>query len=110
MLCTERLSPEILLCIFEGDLKTADLYLKPEGLNFGADVQTDGSYNKEIITGGKTIEIPFKEKGTAYKRLDLMAIAQNIKAKTDKAVTAAEFGMEMIDGSNKGRFIRGRPT
>jgi hypothetical protein len=39
----ETLSPNLLLCLFEGDLKTADIHQKPEGLHLGFDIYKDAS-------------------------------------------------------------------
>jgi hypothetical protein len=55
MIRMERLGPEILLCLYEDkeknicDIKTAELYLKPEGLHFGLDEES-GALKKELRT------------------------------------------------------------
>lgn len=52
----ERLSPNVLLCLFAGEVKTVDIHLKPETLHFGVSLLDDrhqldrypGGYYKEL--------------------------------------------------------------
>ena len=45
----ERLGPDVLFCLCEGEIETAELYLKPEGLHFGLDEES-GELKKELRT------------------------------------------------------------
>jgi len=180
---TERLGPDVLFCLYEGDVQTAELYLKPEGLHFGLDEEEEPSgikRKKELRTeyifnsvnhhlgdmklddssaatklggiqshigslseadnifyydghdapqadGGK-FEFPVHfrsaEKKDAEKRLlDVIKMSRTINGivtdmakrmtgkpeheipKEAKTETSAQFGMYMLEGSNKGRFV-----
>ncbi|NQZ11233.1 MAG: hypothetical protein HRT35_29120 [Algicola sp.] len=39
----QRLGGDVLFCLFEGDIATTELYLKPEGLHYGLDEEADSS-------------------------------------------------------------------
>lgn len=98
----ERLAPDVLFCLFEGEVNTAAVYLKPEGLHFGLDEEdaSDGrsmKYEKNIE--GKTVSLP-DLKNKDKRILDIKGIADTIKS-----INSAQFGMCMLEGSNKGRFV-----
>lgn len=46
----EKLSPNVRLCLFDGDLQTLSLHLKPEMLHFGVDQNEHGYENKANIS------------------------------------------------------------
>ena len=50
MLRMERLSPNVLLCMFAGDIKTVDIHQKPEALHFGLNRPEEacGLYYREL--------------------------------------------------------------
>lgn len=102
----ELLGPNVMICLFQGNLHTMDLYLKPEGLKFGVDTKTDGGFEKDFQFMPGTIDIPLK--GSPENQvLDVNAIALALKGKLNiDNMSSAHYGMEMIDGSNKGRFVR----
>jgi hypothetical protein len=171
----ERIGSDVLFCLFEGDVRTAELYLKPEGLHFGLDEEEENGLmkrKKELRTeyvfnsvnnhlpdnipvtrqlnaikkkvaakkifyikgsdspqadGGK-FEFPvnFKPVDSDKRLLDIKQISNSINnivkqmamemtGKSEsklpqvvKTETSAHFGMYMLEGSNKGRFVVGR--
>lgn len=105
--------PGTLFCLFDGDLSAVELFLKPEGLHFGVDRQTDGTFTKDLNTtidpGSDPLSIEIPQKGSKdLQRLDWLQIAKNLQQvkKQQTPVTGADLGMELIDGSSKGRFVR----
>lgn len=64
----ERLSPNVLLCLFAGEVQTVDIHLKPETLHFGVSLGDDqhplerypGGYYKELRnrSGVQEVEDP----------------------------------------------------
>lgn len=182
-----RLEPfgsEMLFCLFDGEVATAELYLKPEGLHFGLDVGRDNSADhnsadhnsagvtlkKELATedifnavtqhlddslpvtmtlaqikqavanksllyqptvdepsadGGKlALSLFFKSGGADARVLDILALCTQLKYTVEqmaskmtgktvaelpeilKTASAAQLGLYMLEGSNKGRFVR----
>ena len=113
----ERLANDILFYLVEGDMAMAELYLKPEGLYFGLDEEqaddgngmkyekdldiqsTDGCYKKVTIELGEIL----KDK----RVLKIGTLANKIQTQLNTtAINSAQFGMHMIEGSNKGRFVK----
>ena len=109
---TDYLGPDVLLCLYEGDIKTLELYLKPEGLRFGLDEES-GGYSKDIHTDSKTtIDLPELIKEGEKRVVKITntngeGIADKIDAELNLGggITAAQFGMHMLEGSSKGRFV-----
>lgn len=119
----DRIRPDVMIGLFEGDISTLELYLKPQGLKFGLDVESDeqdndvlskdlevrnndGSYTKTTITPvNSSAWWSYPEK----RILNIDTLAQDIKTELGLTGTndlnAAVFAMQMLEGSNKGRFI-----
>ena len=85
----ELLGPDILMCLYNGEVKTAELYLKPEGLNFGLD--PNGDLFSKTITGTNT---------TVTSDADRVATINN-----PNSVNSGKLAMNLYEGSNKGRFV-----
>ncbi len=126
----ERLSPNILLCLFKGELKTLDIHLKPEVLHFGFDPLDSGGYEKRMRTleggelvdsAGDAIALEIKNKTISGKKiaywrdknprvLNTKILADQIEARlksSNQSVTvfsAAEFTLQMIEGVELVRF------
>lgn len=183
---TERLGAEVLFCLFEGNVATAELYLKPEGLHYGLDEEQDQNQDqdqnqnqnqgtvqrkKELTTeylfnavknhlpsgtaittnlaaikqqvaaktlfytvglddpatdGGKfEFTVNFKAGAQPQRVLDITAVAKQLNQilrqtavtmtglaekelpEMVKTLSSAQFGLHMLEGSNKGRFVLG---
>lgn len=114
LLRMERLSPNVLICMFAGDIKTVDIHQKPEALHFGMNRTVDNppQYYREMKDrkGGETKskvdtgEVPWKgEKSRVLKIADLAsAIASKLPAGT---FTSAHFAFQMTEGVQKVRFV-----
>lgn len=162
----EKLGADIMICLFEGNLSTAEIYLKPEGLHMGLDEES-GKLKKELTTEyifnainnqlpeeqkiakpklanlmstidggslfsfeeyaqdkGAKFEFPVHFKSNEdFRVIDIFKVSKQIHTitcrmaveltqKTEKELldnlkteTGAQFGMHMIEGSNKGRFV-----
>ena len=116
MVRMDRLSKDVLLCLFSGDFTTLKLKEPPEGLHFGADY-TAGVYTKELrslkktnfgqtIDGQHSLTIPLRKvgAGTPTSRVVNIQELQNNFIKKLKACgqsvppfTSAEFAVQMIE-------------
>jgi hypothetical protein len=170
----ERLGPEVMLCLFDGDTCTAELYLKPQGLHYGLDEEEDNGKvqrKKELTTeylfnavknhlpkgtaittdlatikqaianhqlfydpqldapasdGGKfEFKLLFRATAQSQRVLDITNVSTGLNkilikmattmtglAEKDlpemiKNTSSAQFGLHMLEGSNKGRFVVG---
>jgi len=115
LLRMDRLSANVLLCLFKGEAKTVDIHQKPETLHFGLDV-CDGNGNHFCKTlrnnRGEQEEkeinsIPWKDENA--KVIDINNLAQEIKTQPEwqgKNFTSAQFALEMIEGVEKVRFVK----
>ena len=100
LLRDNRLSAHVRLCLFEGDLKTLWLHLKPEMLHFGVDADAKG-YSKKWRDerNGKedentVIGIPLNDLGVLTVSSLLTAYAG--KAKT--VATSADLAIQLLEG------------
>jgi hypothetical protein len=115
------LSKNVLLCLFEGDLATLDLHLKPEVLHFGFDSkETTGvdAYEKKLRdTSGEElgtvkIDIPFKSNSTYPNVLNLINLTKTISSTYDEnsgivwnqSPTAADLALQLLEGVERVRF------
>ncbi|HKQ76655.1 MAG TPA: hypothetical protein VJ810_23370 [Blastocatellia bacterium] len=113
LLRMDRLSANVLLCLFEGDVIDVDFHLRPETAHFGLD-QNEGTSsgfhkilrNQQGEENGPQIDtIPWRQAlpGT----LDVSALAATINANINGAgspFTSAQFALQMIEPSDKVRF------
>jgi hypothetical protein len=113
------LSPNTLLCLFDGTVKTVDMHLPGEGLHFGFDALDQSGkvtfshkmrYTSDVNgqTAGSEIpnvSVPLTFRSGSKKVVDVTALASNMLTQLTaaKAVpenwTSAEFGMEMVLGN-----------
>ena len=116
----ERLSKNVLLCLFDGDLQTLDLHLKQEMLHFGVRLKTDGSgnYEKELRddTGSEnptyTVDVGFSN-----SVIDLDTLITDIQDAYDNATNGSDIAwsatpvsvhlaLQLIEGVERVRFIK----
>ncbi|ATB44684.1 hypothetical protein [Corallococcus macrosporus] len=111
MLRMERLSPNVLLCLFDGVAETVDIHLKPETLHFGVDVpdQTPAdSYKhlRSLSTGEEltdTLRVPWQAAELGV--LDIQTLARAFQQKLGASTfTSAQFALEMMEGVQRVRF------
>ncbi len=113
----DRPSRNVLLCLFQGDLRTLDLHLRPEVLHFGVSEKSDGSgYEKELRDNNglehaaHTTDVPLKDKQV----LDVGSLLSNIQAEYDlnsnniawtDDPTSANLALQLLEGVERVRFI-----
>lgn len=106
-----RLSPNVLICLFEGVAASIDVHLKPEALHLGFDPPLNGIgvYEKKLrnIDGaktGKTFHAGWKNKEARV--IDTSKTIENIKQVDNSATidNPAQFAFYMIEGVPKVSF------
>ncbi len=126
----ERISDQVLLCIFKGDVNTVDFFQKPDVLHFGLDSDGGVNYSKQLRkASGASLDDsiqPFTladqhwhDKPMRVLNFDAMAISstsslrkslQQVLTSTEftefEGFTSADFAMEMLEGVEKVRFVR----
>ncbi|WP_437665135.1 hypothetical protein [Sorangium sp. So ce1182] len=115
LLRMERLSDNVLLCLFEGDVKTVDIHLKPEKMHFGVDAPTGTppTFHKTLrdpATGeeieGSTIAIPWT-RDQEHGVIDVAELAPKVQVSMRRStMTSAPFALQMIEGVQKVRFTQ----
>lgn len=117
LLYRTNLSDNVMLCLFEGDLQTLDLHLKPEVLHFGLSPKAGGGYEKELrdSTG---LENPAHKVDVVLDshqviQLDtLIGDIQTLYNANSSSVawvatpTSANLALQLLEGVEKVRFIR----
>ena len=120
LLRMDRLSSNVLLCLFLGQPATIDIYQRSEGLFFGV-TDDNGSYSKIVRNkdGSETkendgvtpvsVSISWKNNDDTYRVIDLNALATTLFSKSDNpselsSTTPAYFAMQMIEGVGKGTY------
>lgn len=109
----DRLSDNILLCFFAGEVKTLDLSLKGSTVNCGVDPIKKGS---PITKGLRNldgeqkeghIEVPFRNKNLGVGVIDIEGMAKRLKngLNSPDDFTSAQLAATMIEGSPKVRFV-----
>ena len=112
LLRMETLAKDVLICLFAGEVKTVDIHLKPESMHFGLDAPTEESseWSKNLRdTEGQTTTtlispIPWLDE--AKEVVDLESLAQQMNEHLQlEEFTSGQFGLQMIEGVQKVRFI-----
>ena len=116
---TERLSKNVLLCLFAGVVELVEIHLQPETLHFGFDETDDappGYYKKLRDSTGvednlKLDSIPWRQNSRAT--INIYDLASAIETALDDAtltklnlppMTSAQLALEMIEGVEKVAF------
>lgn len=111
----DRLSSNVLVCLFDNIVETVDIHLKPEVLHFGVNtITTNGkpSYNKTLRNADGSegdfvlTSLPWSStKGVRTINID--KLAGNIQSKLKlSSMSSAEFAMQMIEGVQNVRFVK----
>ena len=114
LLRMETLAKDVLLCLFEGEIKTVDIHLQPESMHFGLDAPTEDSpeWSKNLRNSeGELMEnsIPIPWKNEEKEVIDLQKFATQMKetlsSSDEDEFTSGQFGLQMIEGVEKVRFV-----
>ena len=112
----DRLSDNVLLCLFAGEAKVVEIHQQPEAIHFGLDETTSvpPSYFKKLrdsqgVEGSLTVPaIPWRQ--AAKRAIDISSLAQAIENNLDSQtrgrmrippITSAQFALQMIEGVEK---------
>lgn len=104
----DRVGEDLLLCVFQGEIKTIDIHEHPDTIHFGVEPGKDpsiaGDYTKTLrdINGNPGQE-PTK---LNWKSTDKRALNIADLASKGTAANSAEFGVTMIEGAEKVRFVK----
>jgi hypothetical protein len=112
LLRRERLAPDILFCLFEGDVQTVDIHEHPDAIHFGVDADDPGniaSYFKELRNldgseSGVKTPLPWKNGSPDFRAIDMADLASK-----ESATNSAQFAVTMIEGVEKVRLLRQIP-
>ncbi len=114
----ERLSDNVLICLFAGEAKTVEFHLRPETVHFGLDPNETAGYSKLLRDSQgivkQTLKVPLIPWRQETKRvIDISGLAQAIETALDREtrsqlqippITSAQFALQMIETSEKVRF------
>lgn len=105
LLRMERLSPNVLICLFDGDLHTVDIHLAPETMHFGVE-PIDGPTVTKKLRGEEEITVDVPLRGdTGLGVVDIAGLTSNIQTKTQASpYSSAQFALDMVEGVQKVRF------
>ena len=94
VLRTERLSPNVLICMFAGEIAKISIHQKVETLHFGLDGDAKKLVKK--LRNGKEVEVTFKDENKRI--LDLDNLLEKLKQATGASarLTPAQFALQMI--------------
>jgi hypothetical protein len=113
----EKLAPDVLICLFKGEVKTVDIHQTPEGMHFGLDAPSGKSdkFTKNLRDiygeGSKKLiiqDIPWHDRTEGI--VNISAMVDEMKNLLQPGeFTSAQFGLQMIEGVQKVRFIYSNP-
>ena len=112
----DRLSDNVLLCMFAGEARIVEIHQRPEALHFGLDEKAGEppTYSKKLRDDKgvedqlNEVDIPWSQ---ATKRtIDIYSLAQAIgnKLNIQAPMTSAQFALQMIEGVEKVVFPSGQ--
>ncbi|NES92992.1 hypothetical protein, partial [Okeania sp. SIO2B9] len=112
LLRMEKLAKNVLICLFAGEVKTIDIRLQPESMHFGLDAPThespEWSKNLRTVDGEPTDDeikpIPWNNEEKEVVNLEELAQKMKEHLKLEN-FTSGQFGLQMIEGVQKVRFI-----
>ena len=111
----DRLSENVLICLFEGEIQTVDISLKPEGLHFGFNHDENNNLWRELrdrngLEQSEWKVEPIPRKDAEKQVINIGSLADKIKDElanrgiTFNSFTSAQFALQMIQGAQKVRF------
>jgi hypothetical protein len=112
LLRMDRLSKNVLLCLFEGVIEAVDIHLKPETLHFGI-TEGDDDHRSDDGSPAKWYKTKRGENGDELKDWVDVSIKDNrvieitdLAAKITTSGNSAEFALQMIEGVERVRFLQ----
>jgi hypothetical protein len=108
LLRMDRLSANVMLCLFEGAITAVDLHLRPEMVHFGLDWE-EGSFYKKLrdskgdAGGGKLEPKDILWRPAPPGTLNVSELFKKIKGEASP-FTSAQFALQMIETSERVRF------
>lgn len=100
----ERLDAGVLLCVFKGQIATAEIYLKPETLHFGLDLDGSVFYKKlrKPDSGESLKDRKVKVEPNSQRIVDVKILAQSLKTELKLSdFTSSHFALQMMEGAEK---------
>jgi hypothetical protein len=104
LLRLERLAPNILLCLFKGELKRLELREPPEGIFFGFNAPEVGTFQKDFrnpksleTDSSNVITVPLKDKNV----VNILELAGKFAEITGKTISPSDFAVQMAQGVDK---------
>ena len=110
-----QIAPNILLCLFEGDVMQVDFHLKPEAFHFGFHQEKDnGPFLKNPRNAeGKESEDQINVQLEENRKVKIAKLYEQIagkkdflKFKGDEIFSPAHFALSMVEGTDRVRFIK----
>ncbi len=112
LLRMETLVKDVLLCLFEGEIKTVDIHLQPESMHFGLDAPTEDypQWSKNLRDSDgelmkDSISIPWKNETKEVIDLQKFARHNQETLTISDEFTPGQFGLQMIEGVQKVRLV-----
>jgi hypothetical protein len=104
----DRLGADILLGLFDGEIKTVDIHEHAETLHFGVDSGDDPSKSENYTKAlrNKTSYAFGKAEPIVWKSPDKRTLSISDLVSKGNTGNSAEFGVTMIQGVEKVRFIK----
>jgi hypothetical protein len=103
----ERLSKNVLFCLFAGKVEMLDLHPRPEMLHFGLDADLTKELRGEHGEQGRKQLGALDDAISAGRVVDFGELARRIQAKLGlEKISTAVFAYQMLAGVELGRFIR----
>jgi hypothetical protein len=104
----DRVGEDLLLCLFEGEIKTIDIHEHPDTVHFDVDPGNDPSQPEKYTKKFRDLinYKPGPSSALSWRPNDKRTLEIRKLATTAKAANSAEFGVTMIDGAEKVRFIK----
>lgn len=115
LLRMDHLSPNVLICLFDGEISSAAIHQMPETLHFGLDTTTqipptfykilrDSQGNEQPALS--VASIPWRQE--AQRIIDISSLARSIQQQTQTTpFTAAQFALQMTEGVEEVLFQKG---
>lgn len=116
LLRMDRLSANVLICLFDGELADVDIHEKPETIHFGLDKNdNDGSFYKtlrnqkgELQKDLRIDQIPWKDEDRLTVDIEGLADKINAQLRSKNIIfdnfTSAQFALEAIEGVSMVKF------
>ena len=112
LLRMDRLSANVLICLFAGKIEAVDIHQKPETIHFGLDKKPeDGSFYKQLRNQDGELQKDLKIDSIPWKKdedkrvVNIQELATDINNRLQfPTFTSAQFALEAIQGVEMVRF------